>query len=90
MCAPDGRPAIAKLSEGARLQAQIMADRPALVIAALLGGVTAVEITAVLGWDLSELRLAVGRWAPQLRKAGQLTESQCTALQTIVFDSGSQ
>jgi hypothetical protein len=83
-------PAVARLAEDAALLEQIMANRPALVAAALLGGTTAVEVTAVLGWELAELRMAVGRWAPRLRKAGQLTEGQCTALQAVMFEPASQ
>jgi hypothetical protein len=78
--------AVVRLAEGVELQEQILADRPALVATALLGGATAVEITAVLGWELDELRLAIGRWAPQLARAGQLTEGQCTALQAVVVE----
>jgi hypothetical protein len=78
-------PAIARLSEGAELLKQIMADRPALVAAALLDGTTTVEIAAILGWELTELRLAVGCWAPELHKTGQLTEDGYVALLGIVF-----
>ena len=90
LCTPSLHPAVARLREGVELQAQILADRPALVATALLGGSTIDEIAAVLGWELSELRMAVGRWASQLRKAGQLTESQCIALQAVVAGPASQ
>jgi len=86
----DSCPAIARLAEDAALLAQIMTDRPALVAAALLGGTTVIEIATVLGWELTELQMAVRRWAPQLQKAGQLTESQCTALLDDVFELASQ
>jgi hypothetical protein len=86
----NSRPAIARLSEGARLEAQIMADRPALVAAALLDGATIGQIAAALGWELPELRLVVGRWAPKLARAGQLTESQAAALDAIVVEPTSQ
>ena len=82
--------AVAKLSDGARLIAQIMADRPALVAAALLDGATVAQIAAVLGWEFAELRMAVRRWAPQLRKAGQLTEDQCAALLAVAFEPANQ
>jgi hypothetical protein len=90
MRTPDIRPAVAKLSEDANLLEQIMADRPALVVAALLDGATVAEIATVLGWDLPELRMAARRWAPQLQKAGQLTQDQCAALLAIVFEPASQ
>jgi hypothetical protein len=80
------RPAIIKLSKDANLLEQIIADRPALVVAALLDGATVTEIAAVLGWDLPELRMAARRWAPRLQKAGQLTQDQCAALLAIVFE----
>jgi len=90
MRTPNLHPAVTRLSEGVKLQEQIMADRLALVAAALLGGATVGEVATVLGWELPELRMAVGRWAPQLRKAGQLTESQCAALQAVVVEPASQ
>jgi len=83
-------PAIARLSEGANLQKQIVADRPALVAAALLGGATVSEIVVVLGGELDELRMAVRRWVPQLQQAGQLTKDQGSVLLTIVFESAGQ
>jgi len=83
-------PAVAQLTEGVKLLKQIAADRPALVAAALLGGATVGQIMAVLGWSLADLRMAVGRWAPELRKAGQLTEDQCAALLAIVYEPTSQ
>jgi len=82
----DVHPAMARLGEGADVLARIMADRPALVAAALLGGATVAQIAAVLGWDMAELRMAVGRWALRLRTAGQLTEGECVALLAIVFE----
>ena len=87
---PDLHPAIVRLAEDARLQEQSVANRPALVVAALLGGATVSKIAAVLGWELAELRMAVGRWAPQLRKAGRLTEDQCSILLAIVFEPAGQ
>jgi len=90
MHTPDLHPAIARLAEDARLQEQIVTNRPALVVAALLGGATVSKIAAVLGWELTELRMAVGRWAPQLRKAGRLTEDQCSTLLAIVFEPAGQ
>jgi hypothetical protein len=86
----DIRPAVVKLSEDANLLEQIIADRPALVVAALLDGATIEKIAAVLGWDLPELRMAARRWAPQLQKAGQLTPDQCATLLAIVFEPTSQ
>jgi hypothetical protein len=83
----NSHPAVARLAEGVRFQEQIVADRPALVAAALLDGVTIGQIAAVLGWELPELRMAVGRWAPQLKKAGQLTADRATALQAAVWES---
>jgi len=67
-----------------------MANRPALVVAALLGGATVAEIATVLGWDLPELRMAARRWAPQLQKAGQLTQDQCATLLAILFEPANQ
>jgi len=84
------RPAITRLTEGVRLQEQIMADRPALVVAALLGGATVAQIAAVLGWELDELRMAVGRWAAQLARAGQLTKDQATTLRAVAESAGGQ
>jgi len=83
-------PTVARLGEGADLIARIMADRPALVATALLDGATLTQVAAALGWELDELRMAIGRWASKLRRAGQLTESECTALLATVFELASR
>jgi hypothetical protein len=57
-------PAVTRLAEGAARAERIAADRPRLIIDALLGGATPQEITAALGWDLVDLEVAVNRWAP--------------------------
>jgi hypothetical protein len=77
-------PAVARLGEGADLLARIVADRPALVAAALLDGTTMTQVAAALGWEVAELRMAIGRWAGKLRKAGRLTEAEYTALLAVV------
>lgn len=84
-CGRGIHPAVARLGEGADLLSRIVADRPALVATALLDGVPLTEVAAVLGWDLTELRMAVARWAPRLRSARQLTERQRAALLEIVL-----
>jgi hypothetical protein len=86
--APQARlshPAVTSLAEGAALMERIAADRPRLIIDALLGGATPREITAALGWDVEDLRVAMNRWAPKLRRAGQLTEQAYDAVTIAVW-----
>lgn len=86
---PEGvHPAVARLGDGAETLSRIVADRPVLVATALLEGVPPTEVAAVLGWELTDLRMAVERWAPRLRSVHQLTESQRAALLEIVLDPG--
>jgi hypothetical protein len=80
-------PAVTRLAEGAALAERIAADRPRLIIDALLGGATPQEITAALGWDLVDLETAMNRWAPRLRDGGRLTGSACAAVLTIVVSA---
>lgn len=77
-------PAVARLAEDAALAEQIAADRPRLIIDALLGGATPKEITAALGWDLMDLQVAMNKWAPKLRRDGQLTEQAYTTVTIAV------
>jgi len=56
-----------------------------LIIDALLGGATPEEVTAALGWDLVDLQVAMNRWAPKLRRDGQLTEQAYTAVTIAVW-----
>jgi hypothetical protein len=78
-------PAVTSLVEGAALMERIAADRPRLIIDALLGGVTPREVTAALGWDVEDLRVAMNKWAPQLRRAGQLSEQAYAAVTMAVW-----
>jgi hypothetical protein len=78
-------PAVTSLAEGAALMERIAADRPRLVIDALLGGATPREVTAALGWDVEDLQVAMNRWAPQLRRAGQLTEQAYAAVTIAIW-----
>jgi hypothetical protein len=87
-CGGGVHPAVARLGEGAETLSRIVADRPALVAVALLDGVPPTEVAAVLGWDLTDLRLAVERWASRLWSARQLTDSQRAALLEIVLGPG--
>ena len=84
-CGGGVHPALARLGEGADRLSRIVADRPILVATALLDGVLPTEVAAVLGWDLTDLRMAVERWAPRLWRARQLTEHQRAALLEIAL-----
>jgi hypothetical protein len=64
------------------------ADRPWLVAQALLTGAIPEQVVAVLGWELSDLRFAIGRWEANLRKQGQLADWQGEALLAVVHRSG--
>jgi hypothetical protein len=66
---------------------RIEADRPWLVAQALLTGATPEQVLGVLGWELDELRYAIGRWVPKLRKQGQLTDRQSAALLATISGS---
>jgi hypothetical protein len=90
MCTANVNPALTRLSGDTKLLARIMADRPALLATALLNGATAAQAAAVLGRELDELRMAAGRWAPKLRKAGQLTEGECATVLAIVSEPTNQ
>ena len=76
--------ALAQLGVDAETLRRIEAQRPWLVAQALLTGATPQQVVAVLGWELTELRFAIGRWAPSLRDQGQLTEVQAAAVQARV------
>ena len=78
-------PAVARLAEGAALAERIAAERPRLIIDALLGGATPKEITAALGWDLVDLQVTLNKWAPELRRDGHLTGQAYTAVATSVW-----
>lgn len=80
-------PAIQLEMDAATLR-RIEANRPWLVAQALLTGAPPEQVLDVLGWELDELRFAIGRWAPKLRKQGQLTDGQSAALLATV--SGDQ
>jgi len=80
-----GHPAVTSLAEGAALMERIAADRPQLIIDALLGGATPREITAALGWEVEDLRVAMNISAPKLRRAGQLTEQAYDAVTIAVW-----
>jgi hypothetical protein len=47
---------------------RIEAQRPWLVAQVLLTGATPQQVVSVLGWELDELRFAIGRWASTLCK----------------------
>lgn len=78
-------PAVTSLAEGAELMERIRADRPRLIVNALLGDATTTEITAALGWDIVDLKVAINRRAPELRNKGQITERAYTAVNIAVF-----
>lgn len=80
-------PAVIRLAEGTALAQRIAAERPPLVVDALLGGASPQEITAVLGWDVEDLRVAINKWAPRLHRAGKLTEQGFIDLMNVVFGS---
>jgi hypothetical protein len=73
-------PAVTRLAEGRRVEQQVQATRRHGVIDALLGGATPEEITGALGWTLTDLAVAVNRWAPKLRDEGHITRQACTSL----------
>jgi len=66
---------------------RVEANRPFVVAQALLTGATPGQVVEVLGWELDELRFAIGRWVPNLHKQGQLTEGQGAALLTTVHEN---
>jgi hypothetical protein len=76
--------AMTQLAMGVAAVRRFEADRPWLVAQALLTGATPQQVVDVLGWELDELRFAIGRWVPRLRKQGQLTEGQGAALLATV------
>jgi hypothetical protein len=74
-------PPVARLAEGRRAEKQIQTSRQHLVIGALLNNEATPEgITAALGWTLTDLAVAVNRWAPKLRDEGWITKQACTSL----------
>jgi len=77
-----------RLAMGAAAVRQFEADRPGLVAQALLTGATPEQVVEVLGWELAELRFAIGRWEANLRKQGQLADWQGEALLAVVHRSG--
>jgi hypothetical protein len=80
-----GNPALAKLGMGAATIRRFEADRPSLVAQALLTGATPEQVIGALGWDLADLRFAIGRWEANLRRQGQLTDGQGADLFAIVY-----
>ena len=78
-------PAVVRLAEGTAVLRRIVADRPALVIEALLGGATPERVAAATGLELIELRAAIGRWATRQQQVGHLTPQAYTDLMNIVF-----
>jgi hypothetical protein len=78
-------PALAKLRMSAAAVRRFEADRPSLVAQALLIGATPEQVIDVLGWDLADLRFAIGRWEAKLRRHGQLTDEQGADLLAIVY-----
>jgi hypothetical protein len=81
-------PALTQLAAGAAAVRRFEAERPGLVVQALLTGVTPEQVVEVLGWELSDLRFAIGRWEANLRKQGQLADWQGAALLAVVHRSG--
>ena len=79
--------ALTQLGVDAQTLRRIDAQRPWLVARALLTGATPQQVLAALGWELDELRFAIGRWAPTLRDQGQLTQEQAAAVQARVHGS---
>jgi hypothetical protein len=69
---------------GAAAVRRFEAERPWLVAQALLTGATPRQVVAVLGWELSDLRFTIRRWASQLRGQGRLTEEQDAVLLAMV------
>jgi len=63
-------------------------DRPWLVAQALLTEASPRQVVEVLGWEPDDLRFAIGRWVPNLRKQGQRTDGQGAALLATVYRSG--
>jgi|SRR5215470_1385293 len=80
--------ALTQLGVDAAALRRLEARRPWLVARALLADATPQQVVAVLGWELDELRFAVGRWVPTLRNRGQLTEGQGAALLSRVHGGG--
>lgn len=78
-------PAVARLAEGTAVLRRIVADRPRLVAEALLGGAAPEQVAEAVGFDLLELRAAVGRWATRQRQDGQLSDEAYTELLNLVF-----
>jgi hypothetical protein len=62
-------PAVVKLQQGTEQLRQIAAERPPLVAHALLAGQRPQDVADALGWELTELRTAVGRWATALTES---------------------
>jgi hypothetical protein len=79
--------ALTQLGVDAAALRRVQAQRPWLVAQALLTGATPQQVVAVLEWELDELRFAVGRWVPNLRKQGQLSEGQGAVLLARVHGS---
>jgi hypothetical protein len=79
---------VGQLAAGAAALRRFEADRPWLVAQALLTGATPEQVVAVLGWELADLRFAIGRWEANLRKRGQLADWQGAALLAVVHRSG--
>jgi hypothetical protein len=69
---------------GAAAVRRFEADRPWLVAQALLGGASPEQVLETLGWEFTELRFAIGRWATKLREQGRITDGQRANLLAIV------
>jgi hypothetical protein len=75
-----GHQSVTRLAEGRRVEQQVQATRQHVVIEALLDGAAPEDVTAALGWTLTDLAVAVNRWAPKLRDEGHITRQACTSL----------
>jgi len=73
-------PAVTRLAKGRRMEEQIQSTRQHAVIEALLGGAEPQDITGALGWTMTDLAVAVNRWAPKLRDEGSITKQACVSL----------
>lgn|GEM_PF-6935835 len=80
-----GLPALAQLAADQELYRQVLARRPALVVAALLDGALPEQVAEASGLTLTELRASVARWATRCQREGHLSPAQYTQILNTVF-----
>jgi len=67
---PGAVPALAQLATGAAAVRRFEADRPWLVVQALLGGASPERVLETLEWEFTELRFAIGPLGDQAAGPG--------------------